>query len=244
MSGHISSNFGRKNHTNSEKTIQNMDKQHFQVVICTPGRGMTSSYVRSLLKTTYVLNMNNISWNFMNEYSSHVADARERTIGGTGFNDINQRKPAAGEWTYDKLFWIDSDMEWEPQDFFKLLQSDKQVISGCYMLEDETVTVYRKTLGPAMHKNEILLLNEPFTCVGVGFGFLAVKSGVFERIERPWFASGGINVKNEETGKTEKKICLVGEDLLWCDKVREVGIDIWVDPLVRVGHQKTIRLRW
>jgi hypothetical protein len=79
---------------------------------------MTPSYVRSLLKVTYYMNQNNITWNFMTEYSSHVADARERTLGGSAFNDKNQQKPGNGEWTYDKLFWIDSDIEWEPDDFF------------------------------------------------------------------------------------------------------------------------------
>jgi hypothetical protein len=205
---------------------------------------MTASYVRSLLKTTYVLNKNNVSWNFMNEYSSHVADARERTLGGTAFNDANQRRPGNGEWTYNKLFWIDSDIEWEPDDFFRLLQSDKQVISGCYMLEDETVTVYNEPLGPAMHKTDILKLKTPFKCAGVGFGFLAVKSGVFERMERPWFSSTWIDIKNPTTGQIERKFPLMGEDLSWCTKVIDMGIDIWVDPLVRVGHQKTMKLRW
>lgn len=217
---------------------------HFQVVICTPGHSMTASYVRSILKTTYFLNQQNISFNFMNEYSSHVADARERTLGGTAFNDRRQQKPGNGEWTYDKLFWIDSDIEWEPEDFFRLMQSDKQVISGCYMLEDETVTVYDEPMGPAMHKNDILKLKFPFKCAGVGFGFLAVRSGVFERMERPWFGSTWVDVKNEITGEFERKFPLVGEDLSWCTKVRELGIDIWVDPLVRVGHQKTMKLRW
>lgn len=180
----------------------------------------------------------------MNEYSSHVADARERTIGGTAFNNRYQQKPGNGEWTYDKLFWIDSDIEWEPEDFFRLMQSDKQVISGCYMLEDETVTVYSEPMGPSMHKNDILKLKSPFKCAGVGFGFLAVRSGVFERMERPWFGSTWVDIKNETTGEFERKFPLVGEDLSWCTKVCELGIDIWVDPLVRVGHQKTMKLRW
>jgi hypothetical protein len=217
---------------------------HFNVVICTPGSSMTPSYVRSLLKVTYYMNQNNITWNFMTEYSSHVADARERTLGGSAFNDKNQQKPGNGEWTYDKLFWIDSDIEWEPDDFFRLLQSDKQVISGCYMMESEEVTVYPVPLGPPLHKNDILKLKAPFTTRGVGFGFLAVASGVFESIPRPWFSSTHVIVQNTETGQDEYKFPLMGEDLSWCEKVYQMGIDIWVDPLVRVGHQKTVKLRW
>ena len=61
-----------------------MDKPHFNVVFATPGAGMTPGYVRSLLKTTYFLTQQGLTWNFMTEYSSLVAHAREKTIGGTG----------------------------------------------------------------------------------------------------------------------------------------------------------------
>lgn len=205
---------------------------------------MVPAYVRSLLKTTYYLTQQGVTWNFMTEYSSHVADAREKTLGGTGFNNKNQRKPGDGQFTYDKIFWIDSDIEWEPEDFFRLLKSEKQVISGVYQMESEEVTVYPVPLGPPLHKRDILKMKAPFTTRGVGFGFLAVASGVFERLERPWFSSTYVMIKDEQTGDDKIIFPLMGEDTSWCEKVYQMGIDIWVDPLVRVGHQKTIRLRW
>jgi len=221
-----------------------MTLPHFNVVICTPGPNMVPAYVRSLLKTTYYLTQRNMTWNFMTEYSSHVADAREKTLGGTGFNNKDQRRPGDGQFTYDKIFWIDSDIEWEPEDFFRLLESDKQVISGVYQMESEEVTVYPVPLGPPLHKNDILKMKAPFTTRGVGFGFLAVASGVFERLEKPWFSSTHVAIQNPNTGEVEYKFPLMGEDTSWCEKVYQMGVDIWVDPLVRVGHQKTIRLRW
>jgi hypothetical protein len=205
---------------------------------------MVPAYVRSLLKTTYILTKEGINWNYMTEYSSHVADARERTLGGTGFNNKNQRRPGDGMFTYGKIFWIDSDIEWEPEDFFRLLKSDKQVISGVYQMESEEVPVYPVPLGQPLHKNDILKMKSPFTVRGVGFGFLAVASGVFERMERPWFSSTHVAVTNSETGEVEYKFPLMGEDTSWCEKAYQMGVDIWVDPLVRVGHQKTVRLRW
>jgi hypothetical protein len=53
-----------------------------------------------------------------------------------------------------------------------------------------------------------------------------------------------VTIQNPETGQDEYKFPLMGEDLSWCEKVHQMGIDIWVDPLVRVGHQKTVKLRW
>lgn len=221
-----------------------MNIPHFNVVICTPGAGMTPGYVRSLLKTTYFLTIRGLSWNFMTEYSSLVAHAREKTIGGTGYNDRSNQRPGHGTFSYDKIFWIDSDIEWEPEDFFRLFESEKKIISGCYMMETEEVTVYPIPLGAPLHKNDILKLKKPFTVRGVGFGFLAVANGVFETMERPWFSQVEIEVKNEETGELEYKFPLMGEDLSWCEKAHRAGHEIWVDPLVRVTHQKTMKLKW
>jgi len=205
---------------------------------------MVPGYVRSILKTTHYLTLRNITWNFVTEYSSLVAHARERTIGGTGSQDRSNRRPGHGAYTYDKILWIDSDIEWEPEDFFRLLESDKEIISGCYMMETEEVTVYPKPLGNPLHKNDILKMKKPFTVRGVGFGFLAVKTGVFEEMERPWFSQVEVEVMNEETGELEYKFPLMGEDLSWCEKAHRMGKEIWVDPLVRLTHQKTMKLVW
>jgi GT2 family glycosyltransferase len=35
---------------------------------------------------------------------------------------------------------------------------------------------------------------------------------------------------------------LIGEDLSWCTKAINSGFDVWVDPNVRVIHQKTFPL--
>ena len=87
-------------------------------------------------------------------------------------------------------------------------------------------------------------LKKPFTVRGVGFGFLAVKQGVFEKIKRPWFSQISVEIENEETGEIEEQFPLMGEDLSWCEKVHRMGIPIWVDPLVRVTHHKQMVLEW
>lgn len=221
-----------------------LNRPHYQVVIATPGAGMLPSYVRSILKTVHVLEANGISWNFLTEYSSLVAHAREKTIGGSGYQDINNSQPGHGQWTYDKIFWIDSDIAWEPEDFLRLLRAEPEIISGCYMMENGEVTVYPEALKSGTRADEIMRLKKPFTVRGVGFGFLAVRSGVFERMDRPWFSQVDVEVTNEETGEVEYKFPLMGEDLSWCEKAHRMGIDIWVDPLVRVTHHARVALPW
>lgn len=219
------------------------NKPHFNVVIATPGNGFTPGYMRSILKTTYILNQEGLSWNFLNQGGSLVAMARESTIGGWDTNNVKMTEPCGGEWTYDKIIWIDSDIEWEPADFFALYNSEKDIISGCYLMEDRHVPIYNQPRGGMMPEQMLLDKKEPFKVAGAGFGFLAVKQGVFEKMPRPWF--GPVAIPNTDENKdTSPEFILIGEDLSWCTKAINCGFDIWVDPKVRVTHQKTFKLHW
>jgi hypothetical protein len=200
-------------------------------------------YLKSLIATTSLLSELGITWGFVGEYSSHVADARELTLSGNPKNDVYEKRPLMGEVTYDKLMWIDSDIAWDPQDFVNLYNSDKEVISGAYLLANGEVTAYREPLKPGIPYDEVLKMEDPIKVHSVGFGFLCVKQGVFEQLNRPWFGSTPITYKNPETGD-EYTFPLLGEDIAWCHKVGQLGIDIWLDPKVRVTHHKMMKLTW
>lgn len=217
---------------------------HFNVVIATPGSSLLPNYVKSLLQTVSHLSQNGLSWLFTSEYSSLVAHAREKTIGGPAEQNRNDSRPYGGQFTYDKIIWIDSDIAWEPQDFMRLYNAKEDVISGCYMMENGEVTVYPKQMQAGLSVQAIMALKSKFVVQGVGFGFLAVRYGVFEKIERPWFSQTYVDIVDEETGEVERKFPLMGEDLSWCQKVTQMGVEIWVDPLVRVTHHKQIKLEW
>jgi hypothetical protein len=221
-----------------------MNKPHFNVVIATPGNGFTPGYMKSILRTTAALSQEGLTWNFLNQGGSLVAMARESTIGGWDTNNLKMTEPCSGEFTYDKIIWIDSDITWDVADFFKLYKSEKDIISGNYLMEDRHIPIYNQPRGGMMPEEMLLAKHEPFKVAGVGFGFLAVKSGVFENMPRPWFGPVPVPNYNEETGERTEDFILVGEDLSWCTKAINSGFDIWVDPLVRVIHQKTFPLIW
>jgi len=211
---------------------------HINVIIATPGHSMMSVYVKSLLALTDVLNREGISWAWSSEYSSHVADAREMTLNGDNQNSINEQRPFKGEITYDKILWIDSDITFTPEDALKLIKSDKDVITGAYLLGTGEATIYQKLLHPGYNYDQIKEMTEPIKIEGCGFGFVAVKSGVFESLTRPWFQAAMI--------KTEDgfEFPLMGEDLSWCKRVGDLGYEIWFDPTVRLTHNKMMKLTW
>ena len=210
---------------------------HFNVVIATPGRMFHAEYVQSLIKTTRVLNSLGLNYTFLNKYSSFVPTARELTAIDKWQHDYNSNQIAGGEFTYDKIVWIDSDVEWEAHDFVKLFQSDKDIISGLYVLDSAgTVAVnYPDDRGvpKRVNKVEFLLHDLPVEVGGVGFGFLAVKSGVFENMPRPWFLIARLQWSSESEMRVN-----VGEDYSWCAKAQQSGYKIWVDPTIKVRHHK------
>jgi hypothetical protein len=211
---------------------------HVNVIIATPGHSLMSSYVKSLLQLAGKLNEKGLTFAWSSEYSSHVADAREMTLNGDNQNDIHEQRPFKGAITYDKILWIDSDIAFNPDDAMKLIESDKEIISGAYLLASGEVTAYKKMLGPGYTYDEVKAMTEPVKIEGCGFGFLAVKSGVFENMTRPWFQAA---MATTDDGIT---FPIMGEDMSWCKRVTDAGHEIWFDPSVKVTHHKMMKLTW
>lgn len=211
---------------------------HYNVVIATPGNSFTPGYMNSILMTIYALEREGLTWFFLNEGSSHVAVAREATIAGKEhWSDGQITKPRNGEFTYDKIFWIDSDIQWGAPDFGALYHSDKDIISGCYLFPDRCTAVFTSIMSRMMTEQDLRRQKEPFKAAGIGFGFVCIKSGVFEAIERPWFS---YLAPIEDYGVP----MILGEDIAFCMNAKKAGFDIWVDPNVRLTHQKTGKVAW
>lgn len=224
-----------------------MDKQgtpeNVDLIIATPGHSFTVAYVKSLLKTLQFLQQKGVTAALVSEYSSHVANARESTLNGGHHNNINETRPLNGNLNYKKILWIDSDISWEPEDVWSLYQSDKDIVSGCYILGYGDVAAYKHSLGEPFSIKDVFETTEPVKVSGCGFGFLMVKQGVFESLTRPWFQQTFTTLTDSDTG-TEYNFPLMGEDISWCKRVTDLGYDIWLDPKVRVAHHKTMRLGW
>jgi GT2 family glycosyltransferase len=218
-----------------------MEKQHINVIICTPGHSAMSSYTKSLLATIGELSKRGITWAWSSEYSSHVADAREMTLNGDNQNDPSEQRPFKGAITYDKLIWIDSDIAWTPEDFIKLYESDKDIISGAYLIATGDVMAYKEKLGKPYSYDEVKQMTEPVEIYSAGFGFICFKSGIFEKMPRPWFQA--FPTETEIDGKPYV-FNMLGEDISLCHRAKSLGFQIWLDPAVKVTHHKTIKLTW
>ena len=135
-----------------------------------------------------------------------------------------------------------------------VVDSSKQrpIVSGWYCTEDGRTTSVAHWLdeedfsnngGVINHEtlDSIQTRNKPFTVDYAGFGWLLIQKGVFEdfdengkkKIEYPWFAP---KMQVFESG-TVQDMC--GEDVSFCLDAKEAGFEIWCDPRIRVGHEKS-----
>ena len=209
------------------------------VIIATPGSTMESAYVKSLVNTMSFLNERGISFYYANKYTSRVAAAREATAMDSDFLDAFNNAPLSGNVQYKKIFWIDSDMSWEPSDFFALYKSNLDIVSGLY-LSDRGVPMF----APLSEKDDagaIISATEPQEVMSVGFGFICVKQGVFEAMPRPWFDTQFTKIVDEATGK--EVFIPFGEDYSWCISARKSGFKVYLDPLTKITHNKKIGIK-
>lgn len=216
--------------------------EHYDVLIITPGTSLDAFYVKSLTETLAECSRRGITYKWLNGQSSLVHHAREIAVGGDGVLNPDDKGPMHGKVSYNKMVWIDSDIMWYPEDFFRLYDSDKEVIAGTYLLADgETTTIHDDKHLHGFSRQEILEMDDVIQVRSTGFGFIAIKTGVFERMDRPWFAHLSQYIENS---RGEKLPDSLGEDISWCVRAFKADIPIHFDPKVLVTHIKKAFITW
>lgn len=208
----------------------------YDVVIATPGSVIHRKYIKSLMETVAWLQEQRMSWVWLNEASSFVSDAREKTALNKTVNDWQTNEIGCGEFDYDRMVWIDSDVEWKVSDFDRLIGHDLDIVSGMVPSSTDgriTATNFNEHGHPGMiNALDYLLEGDPLLVDAVGFGFLCVRKGVFEKMPRPWFKIREVRIAGAGFPVN------LGEDYSWCESATSVGFQVWLDPLVKVDHWK------
>ena len=217
--------------------------------------------------------------------------ARCKCLGANVLRGPDQ-KPWDGNLKYDYQLWIDSDIMFDTEKFYRLIhnaipkeartyedviqpvlnadgteqkdeegkaitqvvgkniivdpEKEREIVAGWYCTEDGRTTSiahwleegdFRKNGGVMNHETLETMgkRKKPFTCDYTGFGWVLIKNGVFEHAEMkyPWFAP---KMQVFESGEVQD---MCGEDVSFCLDAIEAGFEIWCDPLIRVGHEKT-----
>lgn len=211
------------------------------LVVCIPGTSFSSEFfIRWTIFLQYC-NQKGINVILSQQQSCNIYYVRNMCLGGNTTRGKDQ-KPFDSKVKYDYLLWIDSDIIFTPEHFEKLLSHDKEIVSGLYRMENYTqfATVkewdeeyFKKYGGFEFLTDETIkgkkdLMNVSYT----GFGFILIKNGVFEKFEYPWFKPHFQKIGNA--------VDFSMEDAGFCLDAKNLGLDIWVDPTIIVGHQKKV----
>ena len=126
---------------------------------------------------------------------------------------------------YTHVLWLDSDMTFGPNIVDDLLWCGKDMVCGVFVSR-------RPPYGPCVYtsiedpENMVKVENfgtEPFRVDGCGFAVVLTAVSLLEAVQ-----------DNFKTcfQPTEK----YGEDIAFCDRVKQLGREIWCEPTVRPGH--------
>ena len=246
-----------------------------KIVFCLPGRGVSYVYLKNFVQLCFDMVQNQMSIQISQDYSSMVNFARCKCLGANVLRGPDQ-VPWDGKLEYDYQLWIDSDIVFNTEKFWQLLDmalpaeaveteeqkdeegkvtgyvqkvdssKERQIAAGWYATEDGRTTSvahwleeddFRGNGGVMNHEmvDGISKRKKPFTVDYRGFGWVLIKKGVFEHPEMkyPWFAP---KMQVFESGAVQD---MCGEDVSFCLDAMDAGFDIWCDPRIRVGHEKT-----
>lgn len=215
-------------------------KPHYDVVIATPGKMLHAEYVKSLINTVRWLSEQGLTYYFMSKSGSFIPSTREHTALDDYSDNWETREIGSGKFTYGKVFWIDSDIEWEIESFKTILESDLEIVGGLYQIHPNgrvACSFFDSAGQPTVVKEQdfiMLDVDVPHECFGVGFGFVAMKQGVFEKCDRPWFKIEHIRWEHLKFDTN------IGEDYSFSINARRNGIKTHVLPTVKVKHHKEI----
>lgn len=139
---------------------------------------------------------------------------------------------------FDRVLWLDSDMDFSP-DLLKRLSADmdegREMVSGLYFKRKAPVKpVIYKELGfwRDKEKDEVTPIAIPyedypkddiFTIAGCGFGGCLVSVDLIKRV-------------GDKFGLPFSPLMGFGEDLSFCSRVSQLGVEMFCDSRVKMGH--------
>ena len=215
-----------------------------KVVFCMPGRTYSREFLLGWTDLIMQATARGHQCLVSQQYASVVHFARAKCLGGDVLNGPGQ-KPFQGQVDYDVMMWIDSDIVFKPEDFFKMLESPHDVTAGLYMMEDlqhfaavktwDKDYFIKKGSFKFLRPDDIVGAPQYMQVAYAGMGWMMIRKGAVEALKYPWFFS-------ELETITEGIVDMNSEDVAFCRALEAAGFPVHVDTTVRVGHQKLMTI--
>lgn len=142
----------------------------------------------------------------------------------------------------NRLFWIDSDMVWKPEDFMRMLalSQRREVVCATYPAKIDQPTFYvNYDQSKPLESDDLGLLD----VWGVGLGFTVMRREVVEKL-----VANAPRIYDEISGRELAEVFRVGgvaangrrsrrgEDMAFFRDILDLGYKVLLDPQVDLGH--------
>jgi len=219
-------------------------RQQMKVIIATPFYELKgfSPYISSLVHTCRLLTQMGIDYRFMELSGDSYVHRARNTMCDTFLKD-----PDATD-----LFFIDSDMSWNPEAFIKMCLLPHPIIGGTYPVKnlwDAWTSIPKQHIeGDAVHLKGINLndgtaLIEADVLAG---GFLRIKRQVLELYKEKypdlWYHEPSSNPSMPDYKFTaffaaqSEEHRFYGEDHMFSKRMRELGVSMFIYPNIDIIH--------
>lgn len=137
-----------------------------------------------------------------------------------------------------RIFWVDSDIVWKAEAFIRLLALSTKVdaVIGAYPTKKDPIQFFINPAGQdSVEANEYGLLPN----VGTGLGFACIQRHVIEKLSE--------KAPKLRFNEADEKIAHIfhcdseggdfrGEDIAFWADIRALGITVYLDPSIELGH--------
>lgn len=191
-----------------------------------------SPYIRSLVRSVEALTIAKIDYEFLElSGDSYVWRARNTIAKHFLESDCTH------------LVFIDSDEAWDLESFLRLLKADVDVVGSVYPVKNAWehfgVTIYTNQDGTPLVNPETGLIRGQ----KVPTGFMKIRREVFLKLKAHdpenwyWSPHNGINQKiHNFFGHRLDEHVIYGEDISFCRRCEDAGIELWVEPRATIEH--------
>ncbi len=144
-----------------------------------------------------------------------------------------------------RIFWVDSDIVWKPEAFIRLLalSTKVDVVIGAYPAKKDPIQFFVNTAGQEeVEANEFGLLPN----VGTGLGFACIQRHVMQKLadKAPKLRFPDVDEPIAHIFRCDTDNGFFrGEDIAFWSDIRALGIPVYLDPTIELGHHgaKTFR---
>ena len=134
----------------------------------------------------------------------------------------------------DDLFFVDTDQDWSPADFFRMLDHDVEVVGAAVPKKSD-----QEQYNVKMDMTSSVEDNGLVSVLSVGAGFMRISKSALAKVWETCQEYQEPHRDQPSRSVFEVKITdgvLYSEDVTFCQKWRDLGGTVWLDPLVNCGH--------